>query len=198
MSKTSVEKKRLRPANELVPDEQARNLLSVSEANVARARIEELASLIWHHKDADEADIKVGIARAIEQFNSLGPVDGAEAMLATQIVATHSAAVESLRRAAIPAQSDMGRDVSLKHAHKLMTLYARQLATLNKHRGKGQQKVTVEHVNVEKGGQAIVGNVEAGGRRDADAKPPELEHKPDDTVPLANPMKAKTRSRKRR
>ena len=34
--------------------------------------------------------------------------------------------------------------------------------TLNKHRGKGQQKITVKHVNVAAGGQAIVGNIEAG------------------------------------
>jgi hypothetical protein len=31
---------------------------------------------------------------------------------------------------------------------------------LNHHRGKGQQKVTVEHVHVHSGGQAIVGPVE--------------------------------------
>jgi hypothetical protein len=43
-----------------------------------------------------------------------------------------------------------------------MALYAQQVAALNKHRGKGQQKVTVEHVYVAPGGQAIVGNVEAG------------------------------------
>jgi hypothetical protein len=35
--------------------------------------------------------------------------------------------------------------------------------TLNRHRGKGQQKVTVEHVHVHEGGQAIVGNVESRG-----------------------------------
>ena len=35
-----------------------------------------------------------------------------------------------------------------------------QIETLNRHRGKGQQKVTVEHVHVHQGGQAIVGNVE--------------------------------------
>jgi len=33
---------------------------------------------------------------------------------------------------------------------------------LDKHRGKGQQKVTVEHVHVHRGGQAIVGAVKAG------------------------------------
>jgi hypothetical protein len=34
---------------------------------------------------------------------------------------------------------------------------------LNRHRGKGQQKVTVEHVTVNAGGQAIVGSVQARG-----------------------------------
>jgi hypothetical protein len=33
---------------------------------------------------------------------------------------------------------------------------------LNRHRGKGQQKVTVEHVHVHSGGQAIVGAVAPG------------------------------------
>jgi len=37
------------------------------------------------------------------------------------------------------------------------------LEALNKHRGKGQQKVTVEHVHVHQGGQAIVGHVAQGG-----------------------------------
>jgi hypothetical protein len=34
---------------------------------------------------------------------------------------------------------------------------------LNRHRGKCQQKVTVEHVHVHSGGQAIVGAVAPGG-----------------------------------
>jgi hypothetical protein len=34
------------------------------------------------------------------------------------------------------------------------------LDALNRHRGKGQQKVTVEHVHVHSGGQAVVGTVE--------------------------------------
>ena len=40
------------------------------------------------------------------------------------------------------------------------------LDALNKHRGKGQQKVTVEHVHVHAGGQAVVGTVERPGGGD--------------------------------
>jgi hypothetical protein len=40
------------------------------------------------------------------------------------------------------------------------------LDALNRHRGKGQQKVTVEHVHVHAGGQAVVGTVETPGGGD--------------------------------
>ena len=40
------------------------------------------------------------------------------------------------------------------------------LEALNRHRGKGQQKVTVEHVHVHAGGQAVVGMVETPGGGD--------------------------------
>src|SRR5262249_1249023 len=44
--------------------------------------------------------------------------------------------------------------------------YAVLLDALNRHRGKGQQKVTVEHVHVHAGGQAVVGTVETPGGGD--------------------------------
>ena len=104
------------------------------------------------------------------QFNGLlaamygiGPRDEIEAMLAAQMVACQSAAMECLRRANLAGQTFEGRDMALKHATKLMRTYTAQMEALNRHRGKGQQKVTVEHVHVHKGGQAIVGNVQGGG-----------------------------------
>jgi hypothetical protein len=114
-------------------------------------------------------------------------------MLAAQMVGTHTAALDCLRRAALPNQSFESRDSNLKHAQKLMTLYAQQMAALDKHRGRGQQKVTVEHVHVHSGGQAIVGNVERQGERAS--APPSLPDAPE--VPLeAQKAPAKKRSRR--
>lgn len=186
------------PPHTLLTDEQAREILEVEEVTILQDRVNELANLLWRHENMSEEQVNTRVARAIEHFNSLKPSDGAEGMLAQQMVGTHFAALDCLRRAAIPHQMFEGRDMALKHAHKLMALYARQLETLNKHRAKGQQKVTVEHVRVEKGGRAIVGNVETGRRNDADNKPPELEHKPDDAMPLDNTGKAKVRRSKRK
>jgi hypothetical protein len=57
-----------------------------------------------------------------------------------------------------------------------------QVEALNRHRGKGQQKVTVEHVHVHKGGQAIVGAVQGGGAarkiEEQPRAPSAITHKP--------------------
>ena len=48
----------------------------------------------------------------------------------------------------------VGRRENLNQANKLSRTFATLLEALNRHRGKGQQKVTVEHVHVHAGGQA--------------------------------------------
>ena len=45
-------------------------------------------------------------------------------------------------------QTFEGRHEKLNQANKLSRTYAMLLESLNRHRGKGQQKVTVEHVHV--------------------------------------------------
>jgi len=95
----------------------------------------------------------------------IGPRDELEAMLAAQMIAGHNAAMECYRRAMIGEQTFQGRSEALNQANKLSRTCATLLEALNRHRGKGQQKVTVEHVHVYEGGQAIVGAVEGGGGR---------------------------------
>jgi hypothetical protein len=94
--------------------------------------------------------------------------DEIEAMLAVQMVATHFAATRALRRL---KGSDMvsQQDSNGNLAVKLLRTFAAQTEALLRYRGKGQQKVTVEHVHIHTGGQAIVGSVsQSGGGRDND------------------------------
>jgi len=92
----------------------------------------------------------------------IGPRDELEGMMAAQLLAAHNAAMECYRRAMIREQTFEGRRESLSQANKLCRTYAVLLDALNRHRGKGQQKVTVEHVHVHQGGQAIVGAFNSG------------------------------------
>ncbi|WP_176250841.1 hypothetical protein [Sulfitobacter sp. HGT1] len=138
--------------------------VAASADGIREQRLREVVDMVFHLSNASEEDMMAKMARAIELYEDLRPADGLEGMLAIQMVGTHEAATECLRRAALQNQTFEGRDLALKHATKLMSLYLKQVAALDKHRGKGQQKVTVEHVHVAAGGQAIVGNVEAGSR----------------------------------
>jgi hypothetical protein len=72
-------------------------------------------------------------------------------------------------------QTFEGRRENLAQANKLSRTYATLLDALNRHRGKGQQKVTVEHVHVHSGGQALVGMVETPGGGDR-TKPEDQPH----------------------
>ena len=94
--------------------------------------------------------------------------DEIEAMLAVQMVATHFAATRALRRlkgSDTVSQQDSNGNLAVK----LLRTFAAQTEALQRYRGKGQQKVTVEHVHVHTGGQAIVGSVsQSGGGRDHD------------------------------
>ena len=109
--------------------------------------------------------------------------------------------MECYRRAMIGEQTFEGRRDNLSQANKLSRTYALLLDVLNRHRGKGQQKVTVEHVHVHSGGQAVVGVVETpgGGDRPKSEDQPhakQLAHAPEpamwsadkerETVPIAS------------
>jgi len=60
------------------------------------------------------------------------------------------------------------QDSAERAFNKLARTFTAQMEALTRYRGKGQQKMTVEHVHVHQGGQAIVGNVnqEGGGGKE--------------------------------
>jgi len=114
-------------------------------------------------ENADTEEIERQRHATVDALIGIKPQDEIEGMIAAQLLACHNASMECYRRAMIREQTFEGRRENLSQANKLSRTYATLLEALNRHRGKGQQKVTVEHVHVHSGGQAIVGSVEAGG-----------------------------------
>ncbi|MGN6168169.1 MAG: hypothetical protein ACTHQQ_08350 [Solirubrobacteraceae bacterium] len=106
-------------------------------------------------KDEDYADA-VNLASAM--IHGIGPRDPLEALLACQMAATHSTAIEMLRRTHLAEQIDHV-DSCVTRAARLMRTFTAQVAALKDYRSKGHQTVTVQHVQVSEGGQAIVGDV---------------------------------------
>ena len=127
--------------------------------------VNQAAGSLWTAGDSDDARNTKMKAMA-EGLAGIAPRDEMEGMMAAQLIASHSAAMECYRRAMIPEQSFEGRKENLTQANKLSRTWTTLLEALNKHRGKGQQKMTVEHVHVHSGGQAIVGAVSNPGGGD--------------------------------
>ena len=154
---------------ELAPTADLKDVLRVTNLDILNQKMNDIIGLLWLPSTLTAAEKNAKIIKATALFESLAPNDGVEAMLALQMVGTHAAAMECLRRAMIPGQLRPSTEGNLRSAQKLMALYTRQMEALNRHRGKGQQKVTVEYVNVESGAQAIVGSVETS-RSPSDAR----------------------------
>jgi hypothetical protein len=104
--------------------------------------------------DEDGINFMLAVVKGIE------PRDQIEAMLAAQMAAVHMASMTFARRLAhvenIPQQ-----DSAERAFNKLTRTFAAQMSALKEYRSKGEQKMTVQHVHVAEGGQAIVGNVNA-------------------------------------
>jgi hypothetical protein len=115
-------------------------------------------STLWTAHSDDETLARQRNA-TVEALMGIGPKDELEGMLAAQLIAAHNAAMECYRRAMLREQTFEGRQQSLSQGSKLSRTSAALVEALNRHRGKGQQKVTVEHVHVHSGGQAVVGMV---------------------------------------
>jgi ATP-dependent Clp protease adapter protein ClpS len=117
------------------------------------------ATKINTHTDADKAQ---RYNAAIAALHDIAPVGALEGMLATQLIATHMATMDCYKHINVTNERNT-HAYHLNQVNKLSRTYVALFEALNRHRGKGQQKVTMEHVHVHQGGQAVVGHVENRG-----------------------------------
>jgi hypothetical protein len=115
-----------------------------------------------------EVDVQ-GVNFMLSIIKGIKPRDQVEAMLAAQMAAVHMATMTFARRLAhvdnIPQQ-----DSAERAFNKLMRTFTTQMEALKRYRTGGEQKMTVQHVTVGEGGQAIVGNVTQDRREAAPEK----------------------------
>jgi len=116
---------------------------------------------LWTGNSTPEDRDKQYVA-TVAALHGIKPRDELEGMLSAQMLAGHAAAMECYRRAMLPEQHAQGRADNLNAANKLSRTFATLLEALNKHRGKGQQTVRVEHITVN-ADNAVVGTVHHSG-----------------------------------
>ena len=137
---------------------------------------QELASLIMaiSPKGAD-APSDAAINAVLAVVDGVQPENEIEAMLAGQMAVTHALSLELLGRAR-RAEELPQFESAANYATKMLRTFAVQAETLAKLRRGGEQKVTVEHVHVHSGGQAIVGTVTHPVGGGGHAKPEDQPH----------------------
>ena len=119
------------------------------DSNLSQHLINQVMNVLWVPEDLKKEDQDIIFNSAISALKGIKPESEIEGMLAVQMVATHNAAMECLRRTMLPGQFFEGRDANLKHAVKLLGLYTKQIETLNKNRRKDKQKFGFGHISVE-------------------------------------------------
>jgi len=150
-----------------------------------RMTVEEPMHVLAHQASADAMDLLIendALGLGLEMAESLKARGRVEKMLAHQMATLHSLGMrlagkadKELRRIeeASVFKADAKRQAAIVETARLTNATARAMAafndaalTLQRLRTGGRQLVTVQHVTVKDGGQAVVAqNVRAGGKR---------------------------------
>jgi hypothetical protein len=115
---------------------------------------------VWPHAPK-ETTATEHLIKAISRIAEYSPRNVTEADLAVQMTATNDAALLFLRRAAMETDLDIV-DRAVANATRFSRLFLQQVDAMQRLKGlTGQQKIVVERVEVQAGGQAVVGAIAA-------------------------------------
>jgi hypothetical protein len=136
--------------------------LGTSDPDFFGPLLTQLAKAATQGENVDERAINF----MVSVIKGVQPKDQLETMLAMQMAAVHMLTMDFARRlnnvANIPQQDSAERTLN-----KLARTFAAQVEAFKRYRSGGEQRVTVEHVTVNEGGKAIVGNVTNRGASSA-------------------------------
>jgi len=133
-----------------------KNLCGTSEDDLAFEIINNgIGSVI-----ADKAESKFNVC--CQSLSDAEVKDITEARLVLQANSLYSQGMKCLERGEA-SDKFKGMDFFMKYGIKLLRLHNETIETLSKYRRGGEQRVIVQHVNVNQGGQAVVCGVSEGG-----------------------------------
>jgi hypothetical protein len=96
---------------------------------------------------------------ALAMIEAAAPKDEIEGALAIQMACTHTAAMSVLAKLDAAFVTERRVAAFGSAAARLLRAFANQVEVLRRLRQGGHQYVRVEHVHINEGGQAVIGNV---------------------------------------
>ena len=134
------------------------NALGTTDTTFAAAVFEQLVHVARTGSAVTETELNY----MLSIVRGLAPTDPTEALLAAQMAAVHNASMVAARRLA-HAETIAQQDSHATMLNKLTRTFAAQVEALKRYRTGGEQTIKVQHVTVNDGGRAIVGNVQHPG-----------------------------------
>jgi hypothetical protein len=154
---------------------------------IGTANSDFLHGLLTQLANAGSGDDTQNLNFMLSVVKGIEPRDQLEAMLGAQMAAVHMASMTFARRLA-NVEYLQQQDSAERAFNKLTRTFVSQMEALKRYRTGGEQKVTVQHVSVSEGGQAIVGNVTQSSRgaapEAAQSTPAALSHSPAGPMPV--------------
>jgi hypothetical protein len=144
--------------NQLVGRALVMDALASADEDFLNGMMYQLANASAQGQNIDER----GLNFMLSVIKGIEPRDQLEAMLAAQMAAVHVATMIFAHELA---------PVNISAFNKLTRTFAMQMEALKRYRSGAEQKVTLQHVSVAEGGQAIVGNVTQPPRENRQEKP---------------------------
>ena len=103
---------------------------------------------------------ELGMNASLAMIEAAAPQNEIEGALAVQMACAHTAAISVLARFGGGGGGEARVVALASAAARLMRAYSAQVETLRRLRHGGDQYVRVEHVHINEGGQAVIGNVQ--------------------------------------
>ena len=141
---------------EVVPtmDPMIRDTLLVPDLAAVEASLDRTRLMVLGGTDA--------VALALDAANSINAANSLEKMLAHQLAVVHKIAMEQIAQGA-GERDELAAARRYKTASRFIANFQQGLLTLQRMRHGGQQNITVQHVHIASGAQAIVGVQARGG-----------------------------------
>jgi hypothetical protein len=114
----------------------------------------------------DDPDVHAKAREVVSALRSLAPRTPVEGGLAGLFVAMERAAFDCLGIARLAGFDTPLGVTMVARAEKLACRAIEAADALSRQRHRGQQFMRVEHVHIHEGGQAVIGSVDARGRRE--------------------------------
>jgi len=162
--------------------------LASADNDFVNGIVSQLANVGGRGQDINER----GLNFMLSVIKGIEPRDQLEAMLAAQMAAVHVASMTFAGRLA-HVDNIAQQDSAERAFNKLTRTFVTQMEALKRYRTGAEQKVTLQHVSVAEGGQAIVGNVTQAPRENGQEKaatPPPVRT---DTNVVPMPTKGKSK-----